>query len=59
MLDCWCRKQEALTMTGKTFETMTKIRNEWSIKGFFKKDYASMDESVKENPLTNVVENRR
>ena len=43
-------------MTGKTIEIMTRIRNEWSIKGLFKKDYASTQVSEQRNSLIKTNE---
>ena len=43
-------------MTSKTIEIVTKIRNEWSIKGLFKKDYASTRVNDKNGSLIDMNE---
>ena len=45
-------------MTNETFERMAQIRNEWSIKGLFKKEYALTQESEKLNSLNNNTDRR-
>ena len=46
-------------MTSETFERMTQIRNDWSIKGLLKKDYALTQEGEQQNSLNNTATDRR
>ena len=43
-------------MTSKTIEIVTRVRNEWSIKGLFKKDYTSTQVNDERCSLNDINE---